>query len=202
MSEYGLVMPQRIAAVRACAPELLESARDHLPSAFRRLIADLLESLNSLDQRALELEKQIIAWHRQNELSKKLEAIPGVGPITASAVVATIDNARNFSNGRQLAAWLGLVPRQYSTGGKPKLLGISKRGDAYLRTLLIHGARSALRTIHRLPERAGWAGRLRQRCHPNVVAVAMANKNARIIWALLARSTTYTPEYSAAQAAA
>jgi transposase len=146
-----------------------------------------------------ELENQIKAWHKQNEASGRIEAIPGVGALTASALVASIGDAKTFKSGRQLAAWLGLVPRQDSSGGKEKLLGISKRGDVYLRTLLIHGARAVL--FHRMRQvehQDGWLMKLRARRNPNVAAVALANKNARVVWALLAHGR----EYSAAPVAA
>ena len=113
-----------------------------LPGTMRNLIERLAENLKEMDRQAKELEAQIQLWHRENEASRKLAEIPGVGPITASAIVATIGDAREFENGRQLAAWLGLVPKQSASGGKQTLLGISKRGDTYLRTLMIHGARA------------------------------------------------------------
>ncbi|POA96771.1 IS110 family transposase, partial [Chromobacterium sinusclupearum] len=110
------------------APGLIEDVRNELPGSFRLLIQRLLDHLKALDKQVSELETQILAWHRQSELSKKLEQIPGIGPITASALVASLGNAKNFDGGRQVAAWLGLVPRQHSSGGKQNLLGISKRG--------------------------------------------------------------------------
>ena len=127
---------------------------------------------------------------------QRLEGIPGVGPLTATALIAAIGNASAFKNARQLAAWLGLVPRQDSSGGKDRLLGISKRGDVYLRTLLIHGARSVLRQLRcRTDQAEGWLAQLVKRRNPNVAAVALANKNARIVWALLTRGRDYRPGY-------
>ena len=128
---------------------MLEDASDELPGSLRLLITRLTEHLKDLDTQVDELEAQIKAWHRSSDLSCKLEKIPGIGPLSASALVASIADANSFDNGRQLAAWLGLVPRQHSSGGKPTLLGISKRGDVYLRTLLIHGARSAILAAQR-----------------------------------------------------
>jgi transposase len=154
-----------------------------------------MDHLQELDRQATELEAQILAWHRSSELSRKLEAVPGIGPITASALVATIGDAKNFANGRQLAAWLGLVPKQHSSGGKNVLLGISKRGDTYLRTLLIHGARSVIYHAQRRLDEASWLPKLLQRRNANVAAVALANKNARIVWALLAHERNYQPGY-------
>lgn len=149
------------------------------------------------------LEAKIKEWHRESEVSRKLEQIPGIGPVTASALVATIGDAKAFESARQLAAWMGLVPRQHSTGGKAKLLGISKRGDTYLRTLLIHGARSAILAAQRKAMKEdSWLGKLLLRRNPNVAAVALANKNARVVWALLAKDRTYRREPAAMAAGA
>jgi transposase len=165
----------------------------------------LYTHFKELDRQVDELEGQIKAWHRGNIASRRLEAIPGIGPLSASALVASIGDAKAFKNGRQLAAWLGLVPRQHSSGGKELLLGISKRGDTYLRTLLIHGARSVLLSLKRHAHQGGgWLARLAARRNANIAAVALANKNARIIWALLAHDRDYQAGYVAAseQAAA
>lgn len=163
---------------------------------MRQLIARLLAHFNELHRQVLELEAQIKAWHRECPASRKLGEIPGIGPITASALVASVGEAQSFANGRQLAAWLGLVPRQHSTGGKPVLLGISKRGDSYLRTLLIHGARAAILAAQRRADQAPWLMKLLQRRNPNIAAVALANKNARTVWALLAHDRNYHPGYA------
>jgi transposase len=141
LSEFGLIVPQGITHVYQRVPALLDEAKDELPGVFCELVQRLLAHLKELDRQVREMEVQIQIWHRSNALSRKLEAIPGIGPLTASALTASIGDAKNFTNGRQLAAWLGLVPKQHSTGGKTNLQGISKRGDPYLRTLLIHGAR-------------------------------------------------------------
>ncbi len=147
------------------------------------------------------MELQIKAWHRESTESRRLERIPGIGPLTASALVASIGHAKTFKNGRQLAAWLGLVPRQDSSGGKQRLLGISKRGDTYLRTLLIHGARSVLLRLKLHTEQTErWLARLAKRRNPDVAAVALANKNARIVWALLAHDRDYQAGYVAVHA--
>jgi transposase len=121
--------------------------------------------------------------------------VPGIGPITASANTATVGNAREFKNGRRLAAWMGLVPRQNSSGGKQNLLGISKRGDTYLRTLLIHGARSVIQYAEKKADESSWLRKLMARRNKNVAAVALANKNARTIWALLAHDRTFRADY-------
>ena len=145
-----------------------------------------------------ELDSQILLWHRQHEGSCRLAQIPGIGPLTASALVASIGDAKSFENSRQLAAWMGLVPRQHSSGGKTLLLGISKRGDGYLRTLLVHGARSVLRVAERKAGYAtSWIAWLVKRRHPNVAAVALANKNGRIVWALLRHERNYDARYRA-----
>ena len=140
----------------------------------------------------------------KSKASRKLEKIPGIGPITARALVATVGDAKSFENGRQLAAWLRLVPRQSSSGGKTTLLGISKRGDTYLRTLLIHGARSFVRAFQNKPDQSGnlWLQKLLGRHNINVATVVLANKNARIIWELLALDRDYEAEYTGVAPAA
>ncbi len=145
LSEFGIVMPQGIRSISNRMPDILEDAENGLPGTMRWLLERLNNHLKELDRQVKELEFQIKLWHKENEASQRLEGIPGIGPITASAIVATVGNAAEFKNGRQLAAWLGLVLKQHSSGGKQILLGISKRGDTYLRTLLIHGARAVIR---------------------------------------------------------
>jgi len=196
LAEFGLVLPQGIHHVAKRVPQLMEEASDELTGAFRLLIERLLDQLKVLDRHVHELEAQITAWHRANPMSRRLERIPGIGPITASALVASMGDARNFHNGRQVAAWLGLVPRQQSSGGKPLLLGISKRGDAYLRSLLIHGARAVVAHAQRTLSGDGWLNTLRQRRHTNVAVVALANKNARVAWALLAHEREFRTDYA------
>lgn len=192
LSEFGLVMPQGIHHVSTKMPAIIDDAENGLPESMRQLFARLYMHFKALNQQVDELERQIKNWHRHNESSRKIEAIPGIGPLTASALVASIGDARSFKSGRQLAAWIGLVPKQHSSGGKEKLLRISKRGDTYLRTLLIHGARSVLRYLDRHVDQAsGWLGHLVARRNTNIAAVALANKNARIVWALLANERRY-----------
>lgn len=198
LSEFGLIVPQGIVHLCRRVQVLLSEAKDELPGVFRELNQRLLTHLKELDRQMGEMELQIQAWHRSNALSRKLERIPGIGPITASALAASIGDANNFANGRQLAAWLGLVPKQHSSGGKTNLLGISKRGDVYLRTLLIHGARAVIRFAVRKADKQGWLHQLLGRRHKNVAAVALANKNARIVWALLARDREFRSDYAAA----
>ena len=203
LAEFGLVVPRGLWNVHQRVPPLLERAADALPLALRHLIERLLVHLRELDRQVAELESQIQAWHRGSEMSRRLEKIPGIGPLTASALVASIADARSFDSGRQLAAWVGLVPRQSSSGGKPQLLGMSKRGDVYLRTLLIHGARSAILAAQRKVGAADtWLGHLLRRRHLNVAAVALANMNARTVWALLAHEREFRPDYRPRLAAA
>jgi transposase len=199
LAEHGIIIPQGIVNIGKRLPEILEDGENGLPGTFRQLIDRLGDHLKELDRQAQELEVKIQTWHRENTASKKLAQIPGIGPITASALVASIGDARNFENGRQLAAWLGLVPRQSSSGGKQTLLGISKRGDTYLRTLLIHGARAVIRVAERKAQSAGsWLAGVMDRRNKNVAAVALANKNARIVWALLAHDREYEADFGLA----
>jgi transposase len=191
LSEFGFVMPKGRCHLEQQIPGILEDAENALAPMSRELFARLLEHLRHLDAQVQGLEAQIKAWHREDAASQRLEGIPGIGPLTASALVASIGNARNFKNGRQLSAWLGLVPEQQSSGGKELLLGISKRGDVYLRTLLIHGARSTLR----IAKPGHWASELAERRNKNVAAVALANKTARIVWALLAHGRSFRADY-------
>jgi transposase len=197
--ELGIMIPKGIGYIEKRLPEILEDGENGLPEISRSLFSRLFDHFRQLSEQVKELESQIKAWHKQSTASARIEAIPGIGALTASALVASIGDAKTFKNGRQLAAWLGLVPRQDSSGGKQRLLGISKRGDVYLRTLLIHGARSVL--LHRMRQPAhqdGWLMKLRARRNANVAAVALANKNARVVWALL----THGREYSSAPVAA
>lgn len=195
LAEQGLVIPQGIRHVYERVPTLIEDASNDLPTRFRLLVDRLLEHLKLLDRQVQELGRDIVQWHRASEASRRLEGIPGVGPITASALAACMGDAHNFRNARQFAAWIGLVPRQSSSGGKTRLLGISKRGNVYLRKLLIHGARAVVQ--HAKAKTAvhaeGWLSTLLERRHANVVAVAVANKNARTAWALLASGRDYEP---------
>lgn len=199
LAEHGIIIPRGIAYIGKHLPEVLEDGENGLPDIFRQLIARLGDHLKELDRQVRELDGQIQAWHRESAASRKLAGIPGIGPLTASALVASIGDAGQFENGRQLAAWLGLVPRQHSSGGKQTLLGISKRGDSYLRTLLIHGARAVIRVAERKAQHAcSWLAGVMERRHKNVAAVALANKNARTVWALLVHDREYQAGYRAA----
>jgi transposase len=186
LAEFGVVIPPGISAIGKRLPEILEDGDNGLPGTLRELLVKLRANLDHLQHQIDEFEGEIARWHQDHAASRRLAEVPGIGILTASALVATIGDATNFASGRQLSAALGVVPAQASSGGKTTLLGISKRGDSYLRTLLIHGARAVLRQAKRHPERATpWLRALLARRPVNVVA--LANKNARIAWALLAQ---------------
>ena len=196
LAEFGLVMAVGIRSIERKLPEFLEDAENGLSGVSRALFARLLLHFRTLDRQVEELEREINAWHREDTASQRLQGIPGIGPLTASALVASVGDAKVFHNGRQFAAWLGLVPRQNSSGGKTNLLSISKRGDTYLRTMLIHGARSVLLHLKSHPDQAdGWLARVANRRNPNIAVVALANKNARTAWALLAHGRDYQAGY-------
>lgn len=160
----------------------------------RTTLQDLVEQLDDKDKRLAEFDKRIAQASKEDERAQRLMAVPGVGKLTATAALASVADPHHFDSGRDLSANLGLAPRRHSSGGKEVLLGITKRGDSYLRTLLIHGARSALRTAGEKPDRLlRWAVKLQQRKGANVAAVALANKMARVVWALLASGKEYSP---------
>lgn len=190
--EYGLIIPVGINHVRKALPSILEDADNALSGLFRELLNELYEELVHLDKRIQTLEQKLVTLSVNNDDCKRLLTIPGIGLLTATALIAAIADISVFKNGRELAAWLGLVPKQHSTGGKQTLLGISKRGDSYLRTLLIHGGRSVVRVAHKHQDKRNrWIGDIKQRRGENISNVAVANKNARIVWALLTRKENY-----------
>lgn len=198
LSEYGIVLPQGVKVIAQQLPALLEDADNALPMLARHLLAELKAEHDQLVERIERTEQHLKAWHASNAISQRLAGIPGIGVLTATALAATVDEGQDFKNGRQLAAYLGLVPRQASSGGKERLLGISKRGDGYLRGLLIHGARAVIHHIRRRlrigqPGGNAWVEQLLRRCHVNEAAVALANKMARMAWVVLARNETYCP---------
>jgi transposase len=196
LMEFGHIVPQGIRHLYVRVPEVIEDASNELPGRFRLLMDRMLQHLKELDRQVQELENEIELWHRNSEVSRRLQTIPGIGPITASALVASAGDPSNFKSARQFAAWIGLVPYQHSSGGKTRLLGISKRGNVYLRTLLIHGGRAMVKSATTRPGQAdSWLGRLLTRRHHNIAAVAMANKNARLAWALLSTGKAYEPEH-------
>ena len=198
VGEYGLVAAQQLSHLRAAIPGWLEDAENGLSERFRRLLNGLWGDLVELDNRVAELDQEIEAIAKSDPVAKRLQQLRGVGPITATALVAAVGNGEQFGKGRDMAVSLGLTPRQHSTGGKERLLGISKRGDPYLRSLLVHGGRSVVRTAKGKEDRLSqWLMSLVARTHPNVAAVAMANKTARIAWAMMRNGTDYDPARAA-----
>lgn len=194
LAEYGIVLAKGVGHVRRTLPTILEDAENRLPDLFRELLGELYEQLRGQDECIKGYDHRINALFRSQEQCRRIEAVEGVGPLGATAVVATFGDGRQFDNGRQFSAALGLVPGQHSTGGEPRLLGISKRGDRYIRTLLVHGARAVVNTVlskNKDDARSRWIKRIAVERGKNRAAVALANKNARIIWALLSRGETY-----------
>jgi len=199
VAEYGLVAPKELSSLRHAMPAWLEDADNGLSFCFRQLLDGLWRDLCMLDARIGEVDREITHIARDDPEAQRLQQLRGVGPMVATALLAAVGDAHQFTNGRQMAASLGLTPRQHSSGGRERLLGISKRGDAYVRTLLVHGARSALRTASNKDDRLSqWVLRLSQRAHPNVACVALANKTACLAWALLRHQCDYQPARAAA----
>ena len=192
LTEYGEVMPQGKVGIKKAIAETLQRLSDRLPSVVIDTLREQWERVSILDKQVTDIERRLAQWLKQDPASACIFEIPGVGLLTATAAVATMGDAKAFKSGREFAAWLGLVPRQSGTGGRIRLLGISKRGDTYLRTLLIHGARSVL--MH-AKEPDPWVTELRHRRPLNVAVVALANKRARLIWALLANERAYQKGY-------
>jgi transposase len=199
LAEYGIVLPQAIARLRRALPEVLEDAENELTVRGRELIASLFDELRSLEERIKPYAQAIELASVESSTCLRLRSIPGIGPIGATAVVATMGDPKAFKNGRHFAAFLGLVPRQHSSGGKSQLGRISRRGDVYVRRILIQGAHSILRRIdQREGPRADWLRGLIGRRGRQVAAVALANKNARIAWRLLSHESLYVEHLSAA----
>ena len=198
VGEYGLVAPVGIEQLRCAIPEWLEDAENGLTIAFRTLLADLADDLCHLDERIGQLDAHIAKQVKDDPVMNRLMELRGVGPLTASALAGALGDGKAFSKGRDFAASLGLTPRQHSTGGKERLLGISKRGDSYVRKLLVHGARAVLRHAkHRDDALSQWLNAMGARKHANVVIVALANKMARIAWAVVHNDTSYEPSLAA-----
>ena len=186
LAEFGIVIPKGLSSVKRLWMTLRQTEADRAPDLAWQELDALYQRLRDLQQTILTYDRKIQEHVRRDDRAKRLTQIKGIGPITASALVATIGNGRDFKNGRQLGAWLGLVPRQYSSGGINRLGRITKRGDDYLRTLLVHGARSELMYVHRRDDqKSRWALKLREEKSWNKAAVALANKHARIAWAIL-----------------
>lgn len=192
LRERGIAFARNIAQTRRHVPEILEDAENGLTASARETIAELFDLLRSLDERIASFDKRIDAVFRASEPAQRIARIEGVGPKIATAIVAAVGDGREFDNGRHMAAWLGLVPRQHSSGDRTQLFGISKRGDQQLRTLIVHGARAVVRTAPRkVDAKSVWVNTLRQRRGFNKTVIAVANKNARIIWAVLRREEPY-----------
>jgi transposase len=197
--EQGLPLRPGRVALRGELRRLLASEDVPISPCLRRLVERLQLEWARLEEEVDSVTREISAVVASDSACQRLMAVPGVGPISASAIVASIGNGGAFSKGRDFAAWLGLVPRQSSTGDKPRLLGISKRGNTYLRRLMVLGAQSVIRSKIRHRHRFGpWLDRLERRVHRNVAVVALANKLARIVWAVLAKETPYRPQFEAA----
>jgi transposase len=197
VAEYGLVAPRTLRALRVTIPDWLEDAENNLSDDFRSLLHGLMSDLTTLNDRVLQLDRMVLQIANSNEVTRRLQQLRGVGPLVATALVATVGDARHYHRSRQMAAAIGLTPRQHSSGGKDRLLGISKRGDVYLRCLLIHGARAVVsQAKHRDDRLSRWATGIAQRRHPNVAAVALANKTARMAWAMLRNESDYDPDFA------
>jgi len=191
--ERGILVPKGKYHLVRLMPEVLSDEANGVAPRIRRLLEQLREEWRALDERIADLDVEFAALARQEDATKRLIEIPGIGALTATALVAAIGRGEAFESGRDLAAWLGLVPRQATTGGKPRLLGISKRGNAYVRRLLIHGARAALRYhVDRRTRLGQWLRGVLKRRHRNVAVVALANKLARIAWAVVTGGVHYT----------
>ena len=190
LAEFGLIAPQGLHNVAGLIAIVRDDEDECVPDIARQVLRILADQIDAFGRRIVAIEAQITAWHKSNPTSQRLATIPGIGTIIATAIAATVADPGAFHSGREFAAWLGLVPRQHSTGGKARLGGISKRGDSYLRRILINGAHAVL-----LRSKAGkldpWLTSLRARKHRLVVAVALANKTARIAWAIMSKQDTY-----------
>jgi transposase len=192
MHEYGIVIPTGVAKFRQAVVEKLVSAKDTLTALSQEMFGKLVEEFVAVEEQLRYYEHKLESLAQTHPECQRLMTIPGIGPITATALIAAVSSVDVFKNGRQFAAWLGLVPQQHSTGGQTRLFGISKRGDSYVRKLLIHGARATLRWAKlKTDGRSQWRRGLLARRGWNRTAVAVANKNARIVWALLSRGGSY-----------
>ena len=194
LAELGIVVPASLGQLRRAIPELLEEGENGLPGAFRRLLAQLGEELRMQDDRIKTYDARIAQCAKEDERIKRLLAVEGIGPVSSSALVSAVGDGTQFRTGRDMAAWLGLTPSQHSSGGKSCLGPISKRGDKYVRMLLIHGARAALKAAeHKEDGRSRWVTGIARRRNKNIATVALANKNARIAWSILSRGEAYRP---------
>jgi transposase len=190
--EHGITVAVGPAHLKRQIPSILEDADNLLSSRMRALLVELRDEWKKLERQIEEIDREFAQAAKKEENCRRLLTIPGIGPLTATALTAAIGNGQAFHKSRDLAAWLGLVPRQHSTGGKSRLLGISKRGNPYLRRLFIHGGRVVVARVKREKHQfCSWLDQLEARSPRNVVVVAMANKLARIAWAVLTRGQVY-----------
>jgi transposase len=190
LAEFGIVAARGPGGVTAAIVEL-HAAQDNLPVLARVALHGLVDQLRIVRDEVAKVEKRIVAQHRADDASRRLATIPGIGPITASAIAAAVPDATLFQSGRQFAAWLGLTPRTHSSGGKERLVGISKQGDGYIRRLLVIGATAVIRLARQDNASKAWAAKLLERKSARLVSVALANKTARIAWVVLARNQSY-----------
>lgn len=192
--DRGIAFGQSITRARRMIPEVINDGSNDLTDLCREILSSLMDLMREIDKRVREFDQRIDQVFRSTEACQRVGRIRGVGPKTATAVIAAVGDGKDFDNGRHMAAWLGLVPRQHSSGDRTILMGISKRGDQHLRTLLVHGARAVVRTAAGKSDQfSQWVNALRERRGMNRAIVAVANKNARIIWALLAKNEEYRP---------
>jgi transposase len=194
LGEFGVVVPRGVGRLRSALPGILEDAENGVPDLGRTVLAGLLEQFHELDERVTAYDRQIRSLAEASEPARRLMKIEAIGPQTATALVASIGDPHVFKSGRNYAASLGVIPRQHSTGGRTRLGPITHRGDSYVRSLLVHGARAWLRVVDRKSDaKSVWARKLRERRHVNIAVVALAAKHARIAWAILAHGTEYRP---------
>lgn len=196
LAEFGIIIPQSFKQLNTRLMQIISSSGSQIPEELKPMFSSLFQELTNLTCRIKAFDKQIESHLRSSNECQRILQIEGVGPLTATAVVASIGDIQNFKSASQFAAWLGLVPRQNSSGGKTRLQGISKRGDTYLRYLLVHGARAALSYAKRVDKLNSWQQAMLQRKTLNKVVVAMAHRTARRIWAILAKDCAYDPNYS------
>jgi len=189
LAEFGIIAAKGTAKARELMS--LVATDERVPAIARDALQQLVEQIRDIERKIEAFDKQLLSLARQNEVCRRLMTILGIGPIAATALAATVGNPRFFTSGRHFAAWIGLVPKQHSSGGKERLGGISKRGDAYLRKLLIHGARAAVHRVRSYQVPGVWIAGLLARRRFNVATVALANKTARIAWAVMTNGSTY-----------
>jgi transposase len=200
VAEYGLVAPKDLKPLRRAIPDWLEDAENGLTDQFRRLLHELWQELLRLDERVVALDREIAVIAETHVDAKRLLKLRGVGPLVATALVARFGDASHYQRGRQAAASVGLTPRHHGTGGKNRIYGLSKEGDRYLRSILIHGARAVVSQAKRRDDRLSlWVTDLKERSHMNVAAVALANKTVRMAWSMLRNGTDYEPELAAGE---